>query len=215
MKGKKFESELRKHDADEQWMFEGRWFIGNMPKARWIYITEYGPITGGEDIHHINENKTDDNIENLIALAPVVHREVHRKSKERGEYLRRYEIEPLIVLFNKNQLVTEEITQENLRKIDRFLDRLTVSQKKHARRYLDRIAKEQRTKKKFNWKRSRKAKQVHYSSPEQAMKNIPRDRAIPEAGIKPRTDPHRQAARDEINRLQKELDERYAYNMGG
>lgn len=42
-----------------------------------IYEQHYGRVRKGYNIHHINKNKTDNRIENLIALRTDSHKNLH------------------------------------------------------------------------------------------------------------------------------------------
>ena len=46
---------------------------------RAVYEKYKGPIPSGYIIHHIDENKTNNKIENLMCLSPLDHSRLHRK----------------------------------------------------------------------------------------------------------------------------------------
>jgi hypothetical protein len=45
---------------------------------RKVWITHYGPIPSGWEIHHINGKRKDNRIENLVCLSHDDHEELHR-----------------------------------------------------------------------------------------------------------------------------------------
>jgi hypothetical protein len=67
---------------------DGYWTIssrkeGNHGKRlhRLIFEKAYGPIPDGYDIHHINEVKTENNLENLELMEHGVHISLHNSGK--------------------------------------------------------------------------------------------------------------------------------------
>lgn len=48
---------------------------------RLVFQTFVRPLRKGEDVHHLNENKLDNRVENLIAIDKSQHLSVHKKEQ--------------------------------------------------------------------------------------------------------------------------------------
>ena len=64
---------------------------------RKVYVKENGKIPKDWEIHHIDFNHNNNNIDNLISLPKIVHVVIHQTG-----YLNRSEINKLIKTYNKN-----------------------------------------------------------------------------------------------------------------
>ncbi len=62
------------------WREDEKRFV--IPKARWVWEKHNGPIPDGYDIHHKDENKENDKIENLELRESYEHREWHKFSDD-------------------------------------------------------------------------------------------------------------------------------------
>lgn len=50
-------------------------------RYQWVWIINNGPIPKGHEIHHVNEDSTDDRIENLQCIPAQAHRNLHGTSE--------------------------------------------------------------------------------------------------------------------------------------
>jgi len=64
---------------------------------RKLYIDNIGEIPKDWDIHHIDFNHDNNNLDNLIAVPKIVHTVIHQTG-----YLDKEEIENLIQIYNEN-----------------------------------------------------------------------------------------------------------------
>jgi len=55
-----------------------QWQGIKMQRSRKVWIQNHGAIPEGNIVHHINENKTDDRIENLKCITYKVHNNIHK-----------------------------------------------------------------------------------------------------------------------------------------
>ena len=55
---------------------------------RYVWIKHYGPIPRGYDIHHINENKHDNRIENLKLLSRKEHIKIHKLGEKNSKRMK-------------------------------------------------------------------------------------------------------------------------------
>ncbi len=88
--GKKFYQDKKK----------GYWISTTYPRIRahvWVWISKYGKIPTNYHIHHINENKSDNRIENLELIHKKRHMSHHMSTEERKEFSRKHaeKIRPL------------------------------------------------------------------------------------------------------------------------
>tara|TARA_S200002703_G_C3736998_1_gene226584 strand:- start:674 stop:880 length:207 start_codon:yes stop_codon:yes gene_type:complete len=65
---------------------------------RKLYENKIGKIPNDWEIHHIDFNHNNNNIDNLIAIPKIVHVVIHQTG-----YLNRSEINNLINIYNKNK----------------------------------------------------------------------------------------------------------------
>ena len=69
----------------------GYWISSNCPKIRahrWVWINHHGSIPKGYHIHHRNEDKSDNRIENLELIHGIRHVSYHMSTPERKEFSR-------------------------------------------------------------------------------------------------------------------------------
>jgi|TARA_Y100000593_G_scaffold83885_1_gene158509 hypothetical protein len=64
---------------------------------RKLYTNNIGEIPKGWDIHHIDFNHDNNNLDNLIAVPKMVHTVIHQSG-----YLNKKEIQNLIKIYNEN-----------------------------------------------------------------------------------------------------------------
>ncbi|MCJ7747890.1 MAG: HNH endonuclease [Desulfobacterales bacterium] len=74
-------------DDPSMWFdrFAGRWFVQwaengkriKMSRSRWIWEQAYGPIPKGYDVHHKDEDKENDTLENFELLLGEDHDNLH------------------------------------------------------------------------------------------------------------------------------------------
>jgi predicted nucleic acid-binding Zn-ribbon protein len=78
-----------------------------------ILYYHYHPDTDKKwHIHHIDHNKLNNDITNLIALPEKVHNKVHRQSKKLGRYLTRQECNDYLIQFQQVEKKIKELKQE-------------------------------------------------------------------------------------------------------
>ena len=65
---------------------------------RKLYENKIGKISNDWEIHHIDFNHNNNDIDNLIAIPKIVHVVIHQTG-----YLNRSEINNLINIYNKNK----------------------------------------------------------------------------------------------------------------
>lgn len=82
------------HNANKntRWEFDGYVHIGKRPEHRIVYTKAHGPIPEDYDIHHIDHNKKNNDIANLIALPQGVHGHIHYLMRVSGQIMNREEI---------------------------------------------------------------------------------------------------------------------------
>lgn len=51
-----------------------------MHYARWLWEQEHGPLDPGWDVHHVNLDRLDDRLENLVALPRAEHQRLHAET---------------------------------------------------------------------------------------------------------------------------------------
>ena len=80
-------------------MFLPSLFFKTMKKINYrkLYTKNIGLIPKNWDIHHIDFNHDNNNLDNLIAVPKKVHTVIHQTG-----YLERQEIEKLILLYNQS-----------------------------------------------------------------------------------------------------------------
>ena len=61
---------------------DGYEYIGNKSVHRLVYEEAYGKCPHGWHVHHVNFNKRDNRLENLIAMPENLHVEIHRRMKQ-------------------------------------------------------------------------------------------------------------------------------------
>jgi len=54
-------------------------------KHRVIFATKVGKLNGGWHVHHIDGNKTNNAVSNLIQVPPKLHRLIHRFGRKFGK----------------------------------------------------------------------------------------------------------------------------------
>ena len=81
---------------------------------RVVYEEAYGPIPKGWVVHHINEQKRDNRLENLIALPSVLHDTLHKIQRKERVRFTRYQLQ---VILNTRGAAIRELSDEitNLR----------------------------------------------------------------------------------------------------
>ena len=68
---------------------------GTSIQARWMWEQVYGPIPDGMDVHHLNEDPTDDRLSNLDIVSSHLHESEHSKGEGNGRFL---EVEPHVLV---------------------------------------------------------------------------------------------------------------------
>lgn len=58
----------------------GRYYIYNLPLHRVVYNVSIGSVPDGCEIHHIDGNKFNNKIDNLVAISKDEHRKIHEKN---------------------------------------------------------------------------------------------------------------------------------------
>jgi hypothetical protein len=58
--------------------YKRRWLVLH----RYIYEKQYGKIKDGYEVHHIDLDKNNNNIENLVVMSYSEHRSLHNKTKK-------------------------------------------------------------------------------------------------------------------------------------
>jgi len=56
---------------------------GFYPKYRWLWEQANGPIPKGFSVHHLDENKLNDNLKNLVLMTTTEHKSYHAKKAVR------------------------------------------------------------------------------------------------------------------------------------
>jgi hypothetical protein len=69
--------EERKHGQRWSVKYNGKWML----RSRYIWELNFGNIPDGCVIHHIDENKENDDINNLVMMTDYAHRAYHGKNK--------------------------------------------------------------------------------------------------------------------------------------
>lgn len=77
---------------------------GNL-EHRIIYKKTYGKIPKGWVVHHIDEHKTNNNIENLISLPERIHNLLHTYQRKYKRRLERTEIESFMKSPDRKDLI--------------------------------------------------------------------------------------------------------------
>lgn len=70
----------------------GYWISTDYPRIRahrWVWISIHGPIPDGYHIHHKNQNKSDNSIENLELMEKSRHCSIHMMTEENRARFRR------------------------------------------------------------------------------------------------------------------------------
>lgn len=70
----------------------GYWISTDYPRVRahaWVWINQKGEIPKGMQIHHIDENKSNNNIDNLMIISASDHMKLHM-TKERIDLARKW-----------------------------------------------------------------------------------------------------------------------------
>jgi len=99
------------------------------PEHRAVYREHHGPIPKFWEVHHINEIRNDNRIENLVALPIYFHRKIHREGNPAcytKEYLQqRLKVEGHLYekLMSRRKELQEKIEEmfQELKKISRIL----------------------------------------------------------------------------------------------
>ena len=61
---------------------------GSQYQARWMWEQVFGPIPEGEEVHHKNEDCTDDRLSNFELKPTIVHRSLHSTGEANSRYMR-------------------------------------------------------------------------------------------------------------------------------
>lgn len=93
-----------------------------------IVYYHYFPATDKKwHIHHIDHNKLNNKIDNLIALPEPVHAKVHNKAKQIGRYLTRLECEQYMELYT--------ITLQEITKTEKEIEKMELKLKNLKRNF--------------------------------------------------------------------------------
>lgn len=71
----------------------GYWISTDYPRIRahvWVWVNEKGEIPEGFHIHHIDENKSNNSIENLLCISQSEHMQYHMKDEDRRNWARNW-----------------------------------------------------------------------------------------------------------------------------
>lgn len=145
---------------DEEWTYNGYKIIGKVANYRLIYISAHGKPPKGWHIHHIDCNKANDKLENLIALPELIHRAVHSKGNELSRYLTRKEVEETLYKYLKD----EDINGEPRKLVDSLAIPQLVALRNYINSKLTKVKKDKQAKKRaFREIKKAKPKRQRYS----------------------------------------------------
>lgn len=70
-----------------KWRNEGDRTVHSKRRANWVWTQQYGELPKGYEVHHINFDKTDDRIENLVAMPRKEYRRIHADAIKEHKFI--------------------------------------------------------------------------------------------------------------------------------